>query len=98
MDYWTLSRLAREYYKVQIVTVPQLANWEISIDRGLTWTPMSYDTNTNTVSVLVSGPDFVPPPGDITQSLALTTSVMPYIRAVDNPEVLVRSTPRIDLV
>jgi len=98
MSFWTLSRLGREYYKVEIVTVPQLANWEISFDRGDTWTPMSYDTGTNVVSVLVSGPDFVPPGGDIIVSSSITASVMPYIRAVDNPEVIVRTLPKIDLV
>lgn len=98
MAYWTLPRLGREYYRVEITTEPPINNWEISFDQGLTWVAMEYDNVTNFCSRLVSGPGFVPPNGDTTESSIIATSVTPYIRAVDNPEVIVRATPRIDLV
>lgn len=98
MTYWTIPRLGREYYRVEIITVPQLTNWEISIDHGVNWHTMSFDTDTNEAMVLVAGPDFVPVNGDTTDFVQVPNSVMPYLRAIDNPEVIVRSTPRIDVV
>jgi hypothetical protein len=98
MAYWTLPRLGREYYRVEITTDPQITQWEISLDHGVTWVAMEYDNVTNFCSRLVRGPDFVAPGGDTNVSSLVAASVTPYIRAVDNPEVIVRATPRIDLV
>jgi len=98
MDFWTLPRLGREYYTVEIVTTPQLSVWEVSFDQGATWNDMDFDSDTNEATILVSGPDFVPAPGDNVSFVKLTSSVMPYIRANDNPEVIIRTTPKIDLV
>lgn len=98
MEYWTLSRIGREYYRVEISTEPALTEWEISFDQGATWHEMVLNTLTGFQSVLVNGPDFVPEVGDTTPSATITESVVPYVRAVDNPEVIVRTTPKIDLV
>jgi hypothetical protein len=98
MDYWTLSRLGREYYRVEIDTNPPISNWEVSFDHGATWTAMDHDVDTGYNSVLVCGPDFVVPEGDFATYVEISTSVMPYVRAINQPEVIIRSTPRIDLV
>src|SRR5688572_16374864 len=98
MDYWTLPRLGREYYRVRITTEPQLTSWEISFDKGLTWHAMAWDNDNNLSTILVAGPGFVANQGDTTPFAVVPASVVPYIRAVDNPEVIVRSTPRVDLV
>lgn len=98
MSYWTLSRLGREYYSVAIVTQPQLSAWEISFDQGLSWHEMDFDSQDNSATVLVAGPDFTPADGDLIEYVPLSNSVMPYIRCQDNPEVIVRATPRIDIV
>lgn len=98
MEFWTLSRFAREWYQVEIVTEPEITSWEVSYDKGDTWHQMTYDTETKLNSSLVAGPDFSPINGDATPYVALTQSVVPYVRAHDDPEVIVRSTPRIDLV
>jgi len=96
--YWALSSLGREFYTVEISTTPELANWEISFDQGDSWHDMDYDNAANTATILVSGPKFLAPAGDNNQYVRLTSSVVPYIRSIDNPEVIVRATPRIDLI
>lgn len=98
MSYWTLSRLGREYYTVAIITDPQLSAWEISFDHGVSWNAMAFDAQDNSATILVAGPDFVPGNGDTAVYTEIPASVMPYIRCTDNPEVIVRSTPRIDIV
>jgi hypothetical protein len=98
MAYWTLPKLGREYYTVEILTTPQLSSWEITFDRGANWHSMQWDGTAKEASILVNGPGFTPPPGDVAVSVTVTKSVMPYIRAIDNPEVIVRTTPKIDLV
>lgn len=95
---WSLSRLGREYYRVEITTNPVITDWDISFDQGVTWEAMTYDSQSGYMVILVSGPDFTPEVGDVAPYTELATSVMPYIRATDQPEVLIRTTPRIELV
>jgi hypothetical protein len=97
-SYWPLSRYGREYYQVKITTEPPITSWDISFDHGTTWKVMAFDEESGYCSYLVSGPLFVAPGGDGATFERLTTSIVPYIRATDNPEVIVRATPRIDLV
>lgn len=95
---WELSRLGREYYRVEINTNPAITDWEISFDQGENWTDMEYDSQTGYMQILVAGPDFVLPSGDVAPYVSLASSVMPYIKASDQPEILIRKTPRIELV
>jgi hypothetical protein len=98
MEFWTLSKFGREYYQVEITTEPPITSWQISFDKGTSWHQMVYDTETKLCSVLVAGPFFTPAQGDGSQYVQILKSCSPYIRAIDDPEVIVRSTPRVDLV
>ena len=98
MENWELSKLGREYYRVTVTTVPAITDWEISFDHGTTWVDLFYDINDDKQEILVAGPDFVPPQGDVAEYETISTSVVPYIRAIDSPEVLIRNAPKIELV
>jgi hypothetical protein len=98
MDFWTLPKIGREYYRVHIETEPPINTWEISFDGGQIWTDMTHDAQTGYNSVLVAGPFFEPEVGDVAVFSVISESVVPYVRAVDNPEVIIRTTPRIDLI
>jgi hypothetical protein len=95
---WTLPRLGREWYTVEISTDPQIDVWEVSFDHGTTWVSLTLDTQTGFQKILVAGPDFEIPPGDVAPYETISESVVPYVRATDQPEVLIRTTPKIELV
>lgn len=87
-----LNRRAREFYALEITTVPPVAGpWEASFDRGATW-EVATDVD-GVPSWLVAGPDAAP--GEAVH--VVTTAVTPLVRAVENPEVVVRNAPRIQL-
>lgn len=98
METWTLPRLGREWYTVEIVTDPVITDWEISFDHGVNWVDLTYDTQTTFQKILVAGPDFELPVGDVAPYETISASVVPYVRATDQPEILVRVTPKIELV
>lgn len=88
-----LSRLGREYFRITVATDPAVTGWEASFDGGVTWTSGTPITGVDGgFQWLVQGPDV--DPTDAT-ALTLSGSVAPLLRAVDNPEVLVRDAPRI---
>lgn len=89
-----LARYARKYYKLQIDTEPAVTAWEASFDHGETWQPQ---TTVDTYPAwLVAGPDADPG----TAVAVLQESVTPWLRAVDNPEILdvEDKAPRIYLI
>lgn len=98
METWTLPRLGREYYRVQITTDPVINEWEISFDHGVTWFLLEPDGATGYSKILVAGPAYVQPVGDVAEYVELDSSVVPYVRAQDSPEVIIRTTPKIELV
>lgn len=77
-----LARYARKYYKLDITTEPPVAAWEASFDKGETWLPQ---TTVDTYPAwLVAGPDADPG----TAVAVLSESTTPWLRAIDNPEIL----------
>lgn len=83
-----LKAAAREFYSLAIVTEPAVAAWEASFDGGTTFVAGEVDgANTRW---LLAGPDA--DPGTAT---VLTVTVYPLLRAVDNPEIVVRDAPRV---
>lgn len=90
-----LSPHACEYYRLRIDSTPSVSSsaWELSVDGGETW-------HTGAVveglpAWLVCGPDYDGPEPAITVSSTLSR---PLIRLIDNPETIVRRTPKIVLV
>lgn len=88
-----LSTYGREYYAVAITTLPATdpTDWEASFDGGATF----FDaTSVNGNSAwLVAGPS-----ADATGAVAvLTRPIVPKVRLIADPEVVVRSAPRINL-
>ncbi|MCW2756341.1 MAG: hypothetical protein JWO46_87 [Nocardioidaceae bacterium] len=97
-----LSRYGREFYTVEIATDPQVTDWEASFDGGTTWADgEEVEAEENTWRWLVHGAAFVPAEGDVNESqlaAALVDVVRPHVRAVDNPEVVVRLSPTITII
>lgn len=93
-----LHRIAREWYKPDIQSTPELTNWEASFDGGADWVPGTLVGGE--LMWLVQGPDFDPAensdPGVTATTIVATT--YPQVRAVDNPEVIVRTPPKIRLL
>lgn len=91
-----LKRAGREYYNLEISTVPAVASWEASFDGGTTWaagTPATVD-GVSVIQWLVAGPDAAL--GSAVKQIS--ASVSPIIRATSTPEIVVRDAPRIDVV
>ena len=87
-----LHRRAREFYSLAIATEPAVAGWEASFDGGATWATGA--AVTGGWRWLVAGPQA---PLDEPASV-IDRSVVPLVRAVDTPEILVRAAPTIYLV
>jgi hypothetical protein len=89
-----LSRHAREYYQLEIVTEPDVpGGWEASFDQGETWVNGSAATVGGGVPVirwLLAGPE-----ADLTNAVPIVGDITPLVRAVDVPELLVRKAPPI---
>jgi hypothetical protein len=97
-----LSRFGREYYELQIATTSNTGSpipadgWEASFDRGVTWiaaTVVTHDA-ADWSAWLVAGVDAE----EGSAVAVLSASVSPLVRAVDNPEIVVRSAPRISVM
>jgi hypothetical protein len=93
-----LPRAGREYYRLQIITVPQINAWDASFDNGSTWVTGTYDNVAAQMTWLVRGPLYVPPGGDVAVSSLISADCKPLVRATSNPEVIIRSAPEIVLV
>ena len=81
---------SRELYRVVITTDPAVTNWEASFDSGGTWHPAILDGDVFTW--LVAGPDA---DAGAAVFVALPGRTRPLLRAVDNPEIIVRDGPAI---
>lgn len=89
-----LHRRAREWYTTTVDTDPALTAWEASFDYGVTYHPGAPVAGSDDEwQWLVAGPE-----ADPTGAVVVGRSVTPEVRAVDNPEILVREAPAIRLV
>lgn len=88
---------AREYYVVQIDTVPALAGWEASFDGGTTWRAGELVAGTtNRWRWLLAGPTFDPAGAPALGGATVTTvpaTTSPLLRATDAPAVVVSDGP-----
>lgn len=91
-----LSRHGRELYKLEITTTPVVASWEASFDGGETWvagTAATLESGTPVVQWLVAGPLAA-----LGAAVAVIASdLIPKVRALSNPEIVVRNAPAITL-
>ncbi len=83
-----LHQEAREYFDLAIATTPTLTGWEASFDGGETW--VAGEAVTGGARWLVAGAQA--DPGDAT---VIANTVHPKVRAIANPEIVVRNTPAI---
>jgi len=83
---------AREYYTLEIDTVPPVTGWEASFDDGATYYDGEFVGGT-TYRWLVAGPGV--DPGDAVAIITKNTEVM--VRAASDPEVIVDEAPMIYL-
>lgn len=90
-----LSPAAREFYVLEITTTPGVASWDASFDGGTTWATFTVVGTDGYFRWLVAGPSSTSNPGG-TIVLPLGRTV-PRIRATDNPEVVIRRGPPIDV-
>lgn len=96
-----LSRIGREFFVEEIVTNPVVDGWAASFDGGQTWEDGEAVPDVeNTWRWLVRGPDFVEAdaPVQAASQLVATSPIEPLLRAIDNPEVVVRTGSRVSLV
>lgn len=88
-----LDRNAREFYTLTIATTPAVTSWDASFDNGATWTTGTpVPGQADTFRWLIAGPA-----ATIGSAVAVITgwSIVPKVRATANPELVVRSAPRI---
>ena len=86
-----LSRYAREFYTLGIITDPQIVAWEASFDGGRTWHPgeqVGADTRW-----LLRGTAI--PDDPARPAVPVVKSVRPLVRGIDDPEVVVRDAPHV---
>ncbi len=87
-----LEPAGREFYKLDITTEPAVTAWEASFDGGTTWQP---STDVGGLSAwLIAGPGAEV--GTAVHVAPLGRTV-PTLRAVDNPEIIIRDGPPIDV-
>lgn len=86
---------ACEYYRLRIDSSPTIpaSSWQLSIDDGATW--HSSTIVDGLPAWLVCGPDYAGPESAARLTESLTR---PLIRAVENPETVIRRTPKIVLI
>lgn len=87
-----LPRAGREYITGTVTGLPEGAPVEVSTD-GTTWLPGERDGDQ--VRVLVAGPDVTGNPAG-TLSLALGRTLL-QVRAIENPEIIIRSWGAVDV-
>jgi hypothetical protein len=96
-----LNRRERDFYALSITTdaAPEepTSAWEASFDNGATW--VAGDTSVAGITRwLVHGPLFDPDSAAAAPSTAITTSMTPLLRLIDNPTVDFERGPAIILV
>lgn len=83
---------SREFYRLEIATTPAVDAWELSVDGGTTWLAGEVDPDDADITRwLLAG-------ANVAQGTAvavITASLAPRIRAVDNPEIIIRNAPMI---
>ena len=84
---------AREWYALEITTTPTVTAWQASFDGGTTWASSTAVGTDGYSRWLVAGPNADPTGATV---LALGRTV-PLVRATENPEVVVRKAPPIDV-
>jgi hypothetical protein len=96
-----LSRQGRELYTLELTATDAAGTpivptgWDASFDRGVTWVAGTKNVSSGWWEWLVAGPDF-PAAVDVPY-VTLTAGVLPLGRLTDNPEVIIRDWPRINL-
>jgi hypothetical protein len=91
-----LPRKGREFYRLIIVTDPPITTWEASFDSEGTWATGEAIAG-GVTRWLVRGPNF-DNSGTQPASQAVVSDMHPKIRAVSNPEVIIRVGPQVTLV
>lgn len=90
-----LSPAGREWYALEVTTTPVEVSWEATFDDGTTWEAFTPVGSDGYFRWLVAGPDATSnPAGTIELPLGRT---IPRIRTTDNPEVIIRDAPPIDV-
>lgn len=85
-----LHPLAREYYALTIATDDDVTGWQASFDHGTTWHAGDTSEDDGRTRWLLAGPD-----ADTGDAIVISASVVPLVRAIDNPEIIVRKAPRV---
>jgi len=86
---------SREFYTLEIETEPAVAGWEMSVD-GVEWHPGEQDgTNPNIYRWLLAGSEAEP--GEAVEVISATKTEV-LIRAISDPEIIIRSAPSVRLV
>ena len=85
-----LPASGREFYALRITTTPSVTGWEASFDGGDTYVAGVEDDGVT--RWLVAGPD-----ADEGDAVAVipAAGVRPRVRVEDDPEIIVRTAPRI---
>jgi len=89
-----LPSAGTEFYALEIDTTPAVTSWEASFDAGTTWKTSTTVGTDGFFRWLVAGP--TAPAG--TATVLPLGSTTPLVRATANPETIIRSAPRIDVV
>lgn len=84
---------AREWYALELATEPAVTGWEASFDAGVTWVASTAVGTDGYFRWLVAGPDADPG----TAIVLPVGTTQPLVRAVENPEIVVRGAPQIDV-
>ena len=88
-----LNPRAREWYALEITTSPAVTSWDASFDGGTTWQSSTAVGTDGYFRWLVAGPQ-----ADPTGATVLKAGrTLPEVRATENPEIVVRDAPPIDV-
>jgi hypothetical protein len=89
-----LPRRGKEYYRLDIGTVPSLlpTQWSASFNDGTSWVPAI--NSDGKAAWLVAGPDCA----DTTGATLIIADIQPLVQLLDNPEIVIRTPPAIKLV
>lgn len=88
----TIPAAGREYVRAYLTAAPDDARLEVTLDGGATWHPTTRDGDV--VTFLVAGPDAAPHDDALVLPLGRTRV---HVRAVDNPEVVIRLAGALDV-
>ncbi len=89
-----LTRWGKEWYALEIATEPPVDAWEASFDDGETWHGSTEVGTDGWSNWLVAGTE-----ADPAEAVAILPRgrTKPKIRGVDNPEIIVREPPYINV-